>query len=89
MPHTLGQAPVVGDQQDGDAGRQAFAEHRLDPRRGVLVEAGRGLVEQQHPRLKQQGADQGQALALAGRGHRHGLGQQRRRQAEGIEPRRD
>ena len=66
--HEHGLFGVVGDHQGGDAGFLEQAEGVLaDLEAQVHVQVGEGLVQQQHPGLRRQGAEQGDTLLLAAR----------------------
>ena len=57
-------AEPVGDHQGGAAGGEAI-EGALDRRLGLVVHRRGGLIKDQHRRIPQDGAGQGDALALA------------------------
>ena len=66
MPDTCGLLRAVGDQDDGRAARQPFADHRFDAFGRLRVEGAGRFIQQQHGRSQRQGADQRQTLALTG-----------------------
>jgi hypothetical protein len=56
---------AVGDEDDGSVPRE-IAQHSPQAEGGFVIEAACRFVEQQHRRIAQQGAGNGDALALAG-----------------------
>ena len=62
----LDRGQAVGDDDRRAAGQQA-PQARLDPRLGVDVDVGGGLVEHEDARVGDERAGEGDELALAGR----------------------
>ena len=58
---------IVADENDHAAGEDLELDQLLGERRGLRVESGGRLVEQQHAGLVGNGPDQPEALTLAGR----------------------
>ena len=65
-------AHVLLDEQHGHPGRQDLRQHAVDPPHDDRREAERQLVEQQHPRVRDERPADGDGLLLAA-GHLRGL----------------
>src|SRR5215218_5443239 len=75
-PGALDRGQPVGDDDRGAAGEQP-PQARLDPAFRVDVDVRGGLVEDEDPRVGDQGAREGHELALAGRQLRTALARRR------------
>ena len=60
-----GFAKLVGGHEDGAPLAEGVAEEALEERDGAIVERGEGFVQQQHLRVVEEGAGDGEALAHA------------------------